>query len=83
MSRLISFVSPDSSCEPRDESKNFKMKNSCPQRDSNPLTKLALYPTELWVPSDCRHFKVTDIHMIYYVYVMDSLSQEDINQHRC
>ena len=34
---LISFLLADSSCEPREESENYKMKNSCPQRDSNPL----------------------------------------------
>ena len=37
MSRLISFVIADSSCLPREESENYNLKNSCTQRDSNPL----------------------------------------------
>ena len=37
MSWLISFVLADSNCEPHEESENYKMKNSCQQRDSNPL----------------------------------------------
>ena len=34
MSRLILFVLTDSSCVPREESENDKMKNSCSQRYS-------------------------------------------------
>ena len=37
MPRLISFVLTCLRCQPREESENYKMKNSCPQRDSNPL----------------------------------------------
>ena len=36
MSRLISFALADLSCLPREESKNYKMKKSWPQQDSNP-----------------------------------------------
>ena len=37
MSRLISFVLADSNFLQRQESDNYKMKNSCPKRYSNPL----------------------------------------------
>ena len=37
MSQLILIVLADSSCEARKESKIYKMKNSYPQWDSNPL----------------------------------------------
>ena len=37
MSRFISITLADSSCEPREERKNYKINKSCPQRDSNPL----------------------------------------------
>ena len=36
MPRLISFELTDLRCQPREESENYKMKNSCPQRDWNP-----------------------------------------------
>ena len=38
MSWLISFVLTDSSCEPCEGCENYKMKNSCPQRDSIPIS---------------------------------------------
>ena len=38
MSWLISFVLADSSCEPNEESEDYNVKNSCPQKDSNPLS---------------------------------------------
>ena len=40
MSRLISFVLAYSSCDSREESENYKMKNSCPQFYSIPLPPL-------------------------------------------
>ena len=33
MSRLILFALADLSCEPREESENYKMENSCPEQD--------------------------------------------------
>ena len=43
-SRLISFVIALSSCDTREERDNYKIKNSCPQWDSNPL--LPAYETD-------------------------------------
>ena len=38
VSQLISFVLDDSSCAPREESEDYKMKNPCLQWDSSPLS---------------------------------------------
>ena len=38
MTRFTSFVLADSSCRPHEETENHKMKKSCLQRDSNPLS---------------------------------------------
>ena len=40
MSWLISFVLADSNCEPHEESENYKIRNSCPQRDSKVFVKM-------------------------------------------
>ena len=68
MSRLISFVLADSSCEPREESENYKLTNSCPQRDSNPLSPISRLldwrsNRPLTGRSDYRHLKVNYIHI--------------------
>ena len=71
MSRLISFVLSDLRCQPREESENYKMKNSCPQQDLNPLS-LALKTGALidhaGRTSVCIRVYVNDIHMPYYKF---------------
>ena len=59
MSRLISFVLVDLRCQPREESEDFKMKNSYPQRGSNPLS-LALSTGAL---TDCAIGNADCIHV--------------------
>ena len=54
MSQLISFVLADSSCEPRKESKNYKMKkiaHSVTRTHYLLLTRLALLAIYVTVPS--------------------------------
>ena len=56
---LVSFVLSDSSCEQHKESEDYKMKNYCPQRDSNPLSLAILdwraNRLSYRVRSDCGH----------------------------
>ena len=66
MSRLISFVLADSFCEPREKSENYKMKNSCPQREPTTFCFLDWRSSRLChriVLIPCRHLKVNYTHI--------------------